>query len=130
MYMFKNRSQYAQKRATEASNAPTSWEQTVVNREIEWKLGMDGLSYRVTGTRVNRGESIVRQQYAKVTLYEGLKKGVHSPDRDILQAIADAWAATILLGDGEAYNGHNAQGEGPLSPLNMTCSEGPYPYIW
>lgn len=126
MLTFKNRSHYVQPNAT---TMPTTWEQTVVNREIEWKLGFGGLSYRVTGTRVNHQGAVVIPELAQVVLHEGVKSSAHKPDSDLLQALADAWAATILLPDGEAYNGRNAAGEGPETPQVSTCSNGTYPYF-
>lgn len=130
MYVFKNRTHFAQPSDNQANSVPTTkWEQTVVNREITWKLGIDGLSYRVIGTRVNHNGSIVIPEHAQVVLYEGLKKGVYGADTDLLQALADAWAALVLLGDGEAYKGHNGQGEGPASPQTNVCKHGTYPYF-
>ena len=126
MYTFKNRSHYAQPNAT---TVPTTWEQTVVNREIEWKLGFGGLSYRVIGTRVNHQGAIVIPEHAQVVLFEGVKSSVHKPDPDLLQALADAWAASILLPDGEAYRGLNAAGDRPDTPQVSTCSTGTYPYF-
>lgn len=127
MYIFKNRTHYAQGQVTQT--VPTTWEQTVVNREVEWKLGMSGLSYRVIGTRVNHQGAIVIPEHAQVVLYEGVKNNAYKPDPELLQALADAWAASILLPDGEAYSGHNAATEGPSSPQVTTCSFGTYPYF-
>ena len=128
MYVFKNRTNFAQK---PANTIPTSWEQKITNREIEWKLGFEGLSYRVIGERVNVGESIVKPECRQVVLFEGVKKAAFiKPDNnDLLQALADAWAATILLADGEAYRGCNGATETPDSPQVTVTSEGPYPYF-
>ena len=126
MYTFKNRSHYAQQ---SAKTTPTTWEQKVANREILWELGPQGLSYRVIGNRVNHGGAVVIPELARVVLYEGVKSSVHTPDRDVLTAIADAWAASVQLPLNEAYRGHNAQGEGPDSPQVSTCSTGTYPYF-
>lgn len=126
-YVFKNRSNFAQQQ--QPAVVPHSWEQKVVNREIEWKLGFEGLSYRVTGERVNVGESIVKPECRRTVLFEGLKKGIYKPDNDLLQTLADAWAATILLADGEAYRGCNGATETPDTPQTMTGSDGPYPYF-
>jgi len=127
MYTFKNRSHYAQD--NKKDSVPTTWEQTVINREIEWKLGLAGLSYRVTGIRVNHNGSIVIPEHAKVVLFEGVKSSSYKADPDLLQALGDAWSASILLPDGEAYRGHNAQGEGPDTPQVSTCNVGTYPYF-
>jgi hypothetical protein len=115
MYTFKNRSNYAQQQQT-APQTPTSWEQKVINREIIWKLTVDGLQYEVFGERVNHGEFIVDSKYKRASLYVGLKKGIHAPDEVLLMQLADAWAAEVLLGTGEAYRGTNGQMETPSTP--------------
>lgn len=127
MYVFKNRTHYAQNNNNDKT--PTTWEQSVINREIEWKLGLAGLSYRVTGTRVNHNGSIVIPEHSQVVLFEGVKSSAYKADPDLLQALGDAWAASILLSDGEAYKGHNANGEGPDTPQVTTSNVGVYPYF-
>jgi hypothetical protein len=127
MYTFKNRLNYVQPAAT--NSVPTTWEQTVVNREIDWKLGFGGLSYRVTGTRVNHQGLIVMSEHAQVVLFEGTKTSAYKAEPDLLRALGDAWAASVLMPDGEAYRGHNATGEGPETPQVSSCSEGTYPYF-
>lgn len=129
MYTFKNRSHYAQQQGQ--STTPTTWEQTVVNRSLEWSTNPDnlGLSYRVIGTRVNHQGLIVKPELAQIVLYEGTKKSVHGPLTELLQALANAWAASVVLPDGEAYRGHNAGVEGPETPQVSLCATGPYPYF-
>ncbi len=127
MYTFKNRTHYAQQ--SQANAVPTTWEQTVINREIEWKLGLSGLTYRVFGTRVNHQGLIVKPEHAHVVLFEGVKSSAYKADTDLLQALGDAWSASISLPTGEAYRGHNALGEGPESPQVSSCSTGEYPYF-
>lgn len=100
-----------------------------MNREIEWKLGLGGLSYRVIGTRVNHHGAVVIPEHAQVVLYEGVKSTAYKADPDLLQALGDAWAATILMPDGEAYKGLNAAGERPETPQVTVCNTGTYPYF-
>lgn len=126
--IFKNRTHYTQPTSATPS-VPTSWEEQIVNREIVWKLGMDGLHYKVIGERINIESHIVNPDYKQVVLFEGLKKNVYKPDTDLLQALGDAWAASVLLGDGEAYRGTNNAVQTPETPQVMMSSTGPYPYF-
>lgn len=125
MLVFKNRSNYVR----HLEGTPTTWEQAVTDREIVWKLDLQGLSYRVVGRRVNHGGNVIMPEHSQVTLYEGVKTSTYAANPDTLRAIADAWAATVSLTNGEVYHGHNALGEGPTTPQVNQTSEGPYPYF-
>lgn len=126
MIIYKNRTHYAQ----HINSVPTTWEQKVVDRVIEWDQASDGvLSYRVIGNRVNHNGLIVMPEHSKVVLHEGTKKTIHTPLQELLQALADSWSASVTLPDGTPYRGHNAHGEGPETAHVMTCSTGTYPYF-